>query len=912
MKKPLRNIKLVKDEKFHSLDLEEIYSKFSSDSKGLSAEEAKKRLEIHGLNEIPEKRKKSMLSLFFDQFKSALIFILFIAAFISYLSGHMIDVYVILGIVLVNAIMGFVQEVKAEESIRALKKMTIPIAKVFRNNDLIQVNANELVPGDIILIEEGDRIAADARLIEVKNFKTLEASLTGESMPAEKDLKTLDKNTSIGDRKNMVWMGTFAASGAAKAVIVNTGTFTVLGSIARDIEDIKLQKDHFRVKTDILAKQMAMIAILGAALTFIIGYFYDHIDFTEMLLFSISSLVSGIPEGLPAVLVIVLSIGANRMAKKKAIIRKLSSTETLGVIDTIVTDKTGTLTTNTMMIKKILIPGEKDYDVTGKGWIPKGDFFQEKKQINPFDSPTLFKLIHVAGICNSANIIKKEDSYECIGDPTEGALVALAQKAGISKDDLKKSEEVFDDLPFSSDNKYRATLVKHEKKYYKYYVGAPEKLLKLSTKHLSDKGNKNLDESARKEIIQRIDKLTGNAMRVLALAYKPLLKKPDSISDVENEKLVFLGVVGMVDPLRPEVIEAVSKAKLAGINIIMSTGDHKNTAMAIALESGIINEEEFKDPEIAITEEEINDLSKEDFKKVVSKAKVYARLSPNMKLRIAQELQVQGHLIAMTGDGVNDAPALKKADIGIAMGIMGTEVSKEVSDMVLTDDNFATIINAIEEGRIVYDNTKKASYYLITTNFAEDFAIIVSLLLKLPLLLLPTQILWLNLVTDGISDIALATEPGHGEVMDEKPKSKKEQILSRNIIPYLLTISILMGAMTITFFYSYLPQGLDKARTIAFSVMTFSQLWRLLNMRSFKKSIFEIGFFTNKYVNWALAGSTFLYLIAIFNPFFQTAFSFVALGAIEIIEIVILTSSVLWIGELFQFIKNKGKKKMMS
>lgn len=906
-----KNLNPKDEAKFHSMKISEVYSHLKSDYSGLADDDAKKRFEKYGPNELPEKKKKSMLSLFFDQFKSALIWILFAAAFISFITDHMVDVYVILGIIMVNAIMGFVQEAKAEESIKALKKMIVPIAKAFRNNELIQLNASELVPGDIILIEEGDRIPADARIIELKNFKTLEASLTGESMPVIKELKDIDEKTTINDMTNMVWLGTFCASGMAKAIITNTGANTIFGGIASDIDKIAAKKEHFQIKTDQLAKQMAIIAVSAAALTFIIGYFYDNIDFTQMLLFSISSLVSGIPEGLPAVLVIVLSIGASRMAKKKAIMRKLASTETLGVVDTIVTDKTGTLTLNTMNVQKIVMPYEDDFKIMGNGWEPVGEFLQNEKPIIPLDNPALSKLLHISAICNGSKIIKKNEEYLCLGDPTEGALAVMAQKAGIKKDDAIEKEEIIEDLPFNSENKFRATLVKHEKTYYKYYVGAPEKLIKMSSFILSKDQKKIFGSNERSKLNQRMSEMAKNAMRVLAIGFKEFKEKPNSIDEVKDEKIILAGVVGMIDPIKPEVYDSVISAKNAGINIIMATGDHKNTALAIAKEAGIITEEEYGKKDIAYTEEEMNELSPEEFKKAIKNTKVYARFSPNMKLKLAEELQSQGHLIAMTGDGVNDAPALKKANIGIAMGIRGTEVSKEVSDMVLADDNFATIVNAVEEGRIVFDNTKKTSYYLVTTNFAEDLAIIVSLLLKFPLILLPTQILWLNLVTDGISDIALATEPGHGEVMDEKPKSTKEGILSRNIIPYLLIISVLMSGLTISFFYFHLPQGVDKARTAAFSVMTFCQLWRLLNMRSFKKSIFEIGFFTNKFINMSLVASVSLYFLAMYTPFLQAAFNFVPLDFFEIILIIILSSSVLWVGELVQFIKNKGKKKLM-
>ena len=894
---------------FHSEPVEKVLKKLSSGISGLSHKEAKIRLQDFGPNEIPEKKAKHPVLIFLKQFHSILIYILIAAAAISFFISHVVDAYVILAVILINAIIGFIQENKAERSIQALKRMIVPYAKVFREGKLLQVHAKELVPGDIIFLEEGDRIPADARLLEVKNTRTVEASLTGESLPIDKDVKVLPEKIGLADRKNMVWMGTFVAGGQAKAVVVSTGIKTAIGKVATSIEKIKKVKGHFEKKTDILARQMGIIAVVCAFIVFLVGFLVRGFEFSEIFLFTIASLVAGIPEGLPAVLVIVLAIGAYRMAKRNAIIRTLPATETLGVATIIATDKTGTLTQNTMNVEKIILPGEDEITVSGEGWRPSGDFSQKDNIIAPLENSRLSKLLHIACVCNNARIAKEEDEkYKIIGDPTEAALVVLAEKAGLKKEELLEKEKRIDDLPFNPELKYRASLsvlVKEDRKKEIYVVGAPEAVLAHSSFMLGEKGEKKITQEEKQEILAGIQGLAKKAMRVLGLAYKITPASTDNLSEDLVNDLVLVGIVGMLDPPRPQVKEAIAKAKKAGIRVIMKTGDHKDTAVAIAKEIGMIGEKaKSKCPEV-LTEQELLKLSEEEFKETIKHVSIFARLTPAMKLKIVEVLQKQGHIVAMTGDGVNDAPALKRADIGVAMGIIGTDVAREASAIVLADDNFASIVYAIEEGRTVFTNTRQASSFLVTTNFAESISIITTMLLGLPLPLLPTQLLWLNLVTDGVTDVALAAEPSHEDVLEEPPRKAKENILSKEIIPFILIMAGIMVIFTLIIFKTYLPSGIEKARTGAFTVMAFTQLFNVLNMRSLKRSIFKIGLFSNKFIVASLIASVFLLAMVLYVPFFQGVFQFVPLGLLEILIIILLSSSVLWLGELYKYLKNK-------
>jgi len=900
---------------WHSLSVEEIFKKLDINEIGLSSVEAKKRLEKFGPNEIPEKKNKSLFLIFLKQFHSVLIYILLAAAAISFFLDHLIDTYVILAVVFLNAVIGFVQEFRAEKAIEALKKMIVAQAKVFRDGELMQLPIRDLVLGDIVFLEEGDKIPADARLLEVKNFRTVESSLTGESSPINKNIKILSEKTSLADCQNMVWLGTFVAGGQAKAVVVATGAQTAIGQVVESLKAIKKTKGHFEKRSDVLAKQMGVIAIVGALITFLVGFFIRGFEFFEIFLFTIASLVSGIPEGLPAILVVVLAVGAYRMAKRKAIIRNLPATETLGVATAIATDKTGTLTQNTMNVEKIILFGEEEINVSGLGWRPEGNFFQGKKKIYPLEKTSLLKLLRIAALCNNSRLIKEkkdQNKYSIIGDPTEASLLVLAEKAGWRQGKILETEKRIDDLPFNPELKYRASLaalVEEAGDKEIYVIGAPENILEKSYQLIYQGSLEAMTDNHKKEITNQIKGLAVNGMRVLGLAYKKIKSETKNLTEDLVNQLIFVGVVGIKDPPRPNVKEAILRARGAGIRVIMKTGDHQDTALAIAQEIGLIEEnDQEKKEKLVLTEQDLLKMSETEFEEAVKEVSVFARLTPNMKLKIVGVLQKQGHIVAMTGDGVNDAPALKKADIGISMGVVGTDVARESSSIVLADDNFASIINAVEEGRTVFTNTRQASSFLVTTNFAENLTIIVTLLFGFPLPLLPTQILWLNLVTDTFAGIGLAFEPTKKNILEEPPRKSNENILSQEIIPFVLIMVVTMAILTFFIFKFYLKIDLDLARTGAFAIMAFTQIFNLFNMRSSKKSVFSIGFFKNKIVNIGFFISFFLTILVLYLPLLQSVFRFISLPLDHLLIIIALSSLVFWLGEAY---KNFQAKKWL-
>ncbi|MAH07999.1 cation-transporting ATPase [Candidatus Pacearchaeota archaeon] len=884
---------------WHVESKEEIFSYLKSSERGLSVKYAERKLKESGPNEIVEKREKSQIFIFLKQFNSPLIYILLVAMVISYLVNHVIDAYIILAIIIVNGVIGFVQERKAERAINALKKIIVSYAKVYRDKDLKKVNASNLVLGDVILLEQGDKVPADARLIEIKNFRTQESSLTGESFPQDKNLRVLDGDTPLGNKTNMVFMGTFVVSGQAKAIIVATGSRTEIGQVAESIQEIVHPKMHFEKKVTQLSIQMAVIASIGAILTFTIGYFFKGLGFIEIFLFTIASLVSGIPEGLPAILIIVLAIGARRMAKKNAIIRYLPAVETIGVATVIATDKTGTLTQNSLTVEKI-VTSEDEYTISGDGWNPEGEFRNEVERVDALKIDVLKKIMLISVLCNKGNLIKKGKGYEIVGDPTEVALLVLSKKSGINKEKL--SEKLIDDFMFNTELKLRASLIENRNEKELYSVGAFEKILDRCSYYLKDNKKTKLDKESKGLFLKQAESLAKDGMRVLALAYKNMPKKTESITKEDIDKLIFVGLVGMKDPPRKGVKESIEKARNAGIRVIMKTGDHKETAIAIAKEIGLIKED-FK----VMTEEELNSLSKSNFNKAVRETDIFARVTPKMKMKIVQTLQEQGEVVAMTGDGINDAPALKKSDIGISMGKMGTDIARESSEMILSDDNFCSIIDAVEEGRTVFRNVRRTSFYLITTNIAEDVTIVTSLIMGLPLPLLPIQLLYLNLVSDGMNNIALSMEPAHEDVLNQPPKDKKEGILNRALIPFLVISVGLMVFATIPIFNYFLLQGLDKARTAAFVSMTMFQVFNVFNMRSLKNSLFKLGIFTNKWVIYSFIASLVLMLLVIYLPWISDLFQFDYLTVTELFSIVGIASSIFFIIEGYKFVRNKWR-----
>ncbi|MBI2443791.1 MAG: HAD-IC family P-type ATPase [Candidatus Magasanikbacteria bacterium] len=897
---------------WHSLPVPEVWEKLQTSRTGLSAAVAAERLAQYGSNELPARGRVHPALIFLRQFKNILVYILIVAAAISWWFGHLLDTYVILGIVVLNAIIGFVQEYRADQAIAALKKLIIAQAKCYRDGEVVQLPARELVPGDIILLEEGDRVPADARLSEATGCRAVEASLTGESLPVEKHTEALPGETALADRRNMVWMSTFLASGTARGVVVATGLSTAIGQVATLMAQVKPAPSHFERKSRELVRHMGAVALVGAAVTFGVGFFLRGLGFVDIFLFSVATLVSAIPEGLPAVLTIVLAVGAYRMARRRAIIRTLPTTETLGVATVIITDKTGTLTENTLRVATVVLGSGEEITVTGIGWEPHGNFQEqipggERRDLIPLENPALDRLLHIALLCNNAELVKEEnDGYKIIGDPTEGALVVLAEKAGLKREVVEESERRLADLPFNSDRKYRASLIEEAKdggRRYLYAVGAPEVLLARCQNVLVGAGEQVLDLAARQHLEQKVEALSGEAMRVIALAYRAADTPITDVADTFVESLTLVGLVGMMDPPRAEVSAAVARARGAGIRVIMATGDHAATGLAIGKRIGLV-----KEGEPALTETELAALDPAGFARAVNTVSIFARLTPARKLQIAELLQRQGEIVAMTGDGVNDAPALKRADIGIAMGVVGTDVAREASHLILADDNFASIVNAIEEGRIVFDNTRKASYYLLTTNFAEMATIVVTLFLGFPLPLLPIHVLWLNLVTDGFNTVGLALEPGAADALREPPKHKDEPILTRSIFPFLILMTIIMVALTIAAFRWYLPQGINSARTAAFVIMSLTQIINVWNLRSLKHSCFSRALPRNPWVPLTVLASVMLMAVVLYVPLLQRVFRFTAPGAGELVLAALLSSLVLVGGEFYKLILRRSQK----
>lgn len=883
----------------------------TSEKKGLSESEIPKRQEQYGKNEIQETGGRSWWILFLKQFKSTLILILFLAALISWFSGHEVDTYVILAVILINTLIGFIQEWKAEKAVASLKSYIKTMAKVIRDGEKKTISAVELVPGDIIILEEGDSIPADARLFLAKNLRAIEAPLTGESVPVNKSAIDLPEERPLADRKNMVYKGTFISGGYGRAVVTGTGMKTALGEIAHSLDAIKPGLTNFQKKTNELAKQMGVIAILSSLTLFSVAYFIRKQNLDETLMIAIAALVSSIPEGLPAVLAIVLAIGASNMSKRNAIVREFSATETLGAVTTIITDKTGTLTQNTLTVRRVMVPGETPWELSGEGWSPVGNFHREGHVTEIENHPVLSELLKVAAHSNNSDIShdKESDTYKLLGDPTEGALLAMARKGGVFP---KKQSEIIklDDLPFSSTLKMRGTLVQKEDYKEIFVIGAPEKILEACTSVHTEKGIVAFDDDFKNELRKNIEKWSGEAMRVIALAKKETSDTQDQLKDKDLVELAFLGIVGMIDPPRPDVREAVDACHKAGIRVIMATGDHINTGIAIAKATHIIPDNGSNSNQ-GLTETQLIQLDDQEFEKAVLETRVFARLTPQMKLRIATVLQQKGELVAMTGDGVNDAPALKKADVGIAMGIMGTDVARDAAQVVLSDDNFSTIVKAIEEGRVVFNNVRQTSFFLLTTNFSEIVTLLSAIFMGLPIPLTATQILWLNLVTDGACTTTMATEKGHGDELEQAPVNPKEKILNKSIVPFLLINAALMATLALGVFQYYLPAGIEKARTAAFVVMAFSQLFNVFNMRSLRHSAFTIGLFSNKWVNIGLVASVIIQVMIIDIPFFEDLFQFDPVSFTEFLLFAALASSILWMGELYKWLYHMRYDKKM-
>jgi len=838
---------------WHSMKIEEVLNTLKTSPEGLSQEEAEKRLKEYGFNELKERKRVTPLQIFLGQFKDVFVVMLLIATAISFLIGEFIDATTIAAIVVLNSVVGFVQEYRSEKAMEAMKKLTAPKARVLRDGKETIIPAKEVVPGDIILLDAGDRIPADARLLEVVELKTDEAVLTGESTPVNKELCVLDEKTSVADRKNSVFMATHVSYGRGKAVVTSTGMNTEFGKIAEMVQTMEEEETPLKQKLARFAKKLGIIIIAVCAIIFALELYEIFVlktaahgealrNIINAFETSVALAVSAVPEGLPAVVTVSLALGARELAKRNAIIRKLSSAETLGATTVICSDKTGTLTKGEMTVRKIYL-NDEIIDVTGVGYEPKGEFLVDSKPIDPKENNGLHLLLRAGMLCTNASF----DGKNVIGDTTEGALIVAAAKAGLTKKDLEASYPRIREVPFTSERKRMTTVHKTpEGKLVAYVKGAPEIILERSTHVFKNGQVKKLTAKEKQSILQINEKMASDALRVLGIAYKELPHaNPQSITDEEVETdLVFLGLTGMIDPPREEAKIANQKCREAGIKTVMITGDHKLTATAIAKELGMLQSD------IVLTGAELDNMSDEEFEKIVENVSVYARVSPEHKLKIVRALKKKGHIVAMTGDGVNDAPALKQADIGVAMGITGTDVTREAADMVLADDNFATIVNAVEGGRTIYDNIRKFSFFLLRCNFDELALIGTFALLGLELPLTAGMILWLNLVTDGGPALALTMDPPEEDVMKRPPRNPNEGILHGRFASIIVTF-IAQFTLTGGIFYwqrYILGEPLEYARTMAFMRATLQELFVVWNCRSERRNAFRVGFLSNKFL----------------------------------------------------------------
>ena len=840
------------DKSWHGQSAEDVLAQLDSSTTGLTAAEAARRLAANGPNELKEGEPISPLHMFLAQFKSLIIWVLIVAAVISGLLGERMDAIAILAIVLLNAVIGFYQEFKAEKSIAALKKMTSPHATVRRDGQVTSIPASGIVAGDIVTLEAGDLVAADARLLEAASLKCVEAALTGESQAVTKQAITLaQRDIPLGDRANMIFMGTSVAAGTGQAVVVATAMNTELGRIAGLIEEAGSEGGTpLQKKLDSFGHLLVWATLGIVALLFGLGLLREIPPF-ELFMTSVSLAVAAVPEGLPAVVTVALALGVLRMSRRRALMRKLPAVETLGSTTVICTDKTGTLTVGQMTVRALYVAGQR-YDVSGEGYGPDGDVRIEGKKADAQQAAPLLELATVLLGCNHAHLIQEEGSWNVIGDPTEGALLAAGRKAGGNRERIEQDLPKQHEIPFDSDRK-RSTVIRTMPNGTRraFINGAPDVLLARCTKIYTGAGVRPMTDDERQAIVAQNDAMAQQALRVLGSAYRDLdnVSSADFTAETVERDLVFVGLSGMYDPPRQEAKEAVAKCRAAGIRVVMITGDHPRTAMAIARELGIASGDD-----VALAGLELDGLSDDELRQRAPTVAVYARVTAEHKLRIVRAWKAKEAVVAMTGDGVNDAPAIKGADIGIAMGKSGTEVTKQASDMIITDDNFASIVAAVEEGRGIYDNIRKTLQYLLAGNTGELLLMTICVVVGLPTPLLPIHLLWINLVTDGLPALCLATDPIDPDVMTRRPRRRSERITDRGFLGTMfLTGCLTAGVAFAVYLYGLQTETEDMARTEAFAVLVFAELLRAFGGRSETKPVWRISLLSN--INLAIVVS---------------------------------------------------------
>jgi P-type Ca2+ transporter type 2C len=895
---------------WHRKTTAETLEQFGTDAnRGLSSDRVESLRAEFGTNELVETGGRSPWRIVLEQASGTLVVMLVIAAAVSAFLHEYTDAIVILAIVILNGVLGFVQDYRAERALAALKKFAVPLVRVRRDGATRELSAVDLVPGDILLLEVGNKVPADARLIECVNVKAQEAALTGESEAVEKQTGPVEgDHLPLGDRTNMVYMGTAVTYGHGQAVITAIGMETELGQIAQSLQTVETEPTPLQKRLAQLGRALALAAVVIVGLVFVMGLLRGE-EARLMLLTAMSMAVAVVPEGLPAVATVTLAVGARRMFKRNALIRKLPAVETLGSVTVICSDKTGTLTQNRMTVTLLDVAGERVE-------VPDGSSSAQDVEQHVKENSSLPLLLAAAALCNDAELEFDEakQEYRSLGDPTEAALEMVAARFGLPKDQLLKRYPRVAEVPFDSERKRMTTVHRRETagegpesktfaalqtvvarlsgEHIAFTKGAADSLLEACGQHWEAGEAKSLDDSARQRIVAANEDLAAGGMRVLGAAFRLLGEVPtgDNVANVEHD-LIFIGMLGLVDPPRPEAREAVARCRSAGIRPLMITGDHPLTARHIAGQLGIAENDQ------VVTGQELERTTAEDLKQIVEESSVYARVAPKHKLQIVQALQSNGQVVAMTGDGVNDAPALRQSHIGVAMGITGTDVSKEASQMVLLDDNFATIVGAVEEGRIVYDNIRKFVKYTLTSNAGEIWVMVLGPLLGMPLPLLPLQILWINLVTDGLPGLALAVEGPESDTMKRPPYPPGESMMGRGMAVDILWIGLLMGVVSLAqgYWYWAAESGTrEHWRTIVFTVLTISQMGNVMAIRSSRDSLFQIGVFSNRALVGAVLLTFGLQLAVVYWPPLQRIFQTTALTAVELLLAVAVGSIVFW------------------
>ncbi|MED0773001.1 calcium-translocating P-type ATPase, SERCA-type [Bacillus siamensis] len=856
--------------KFHEMGQTDLLKATNTSIKqGLTEKEVKKRLEKHGPNELQEGKRTPAIVVFFAQFKDFMVLVLLVATLISGFLGEYVDAVAIMAIVFVNGVLGFFQERRAEKSLHALKELSTPYVSALRDGSWKKIQSKELVPGDIVKFSSGDRIGADVRIVEAKSLEIEESALTGESIPVVKQADKLRKpDVSLGDINNMAFMGTIVTRGSGVGVVVGTGMNTAMGKIADMLESAGNLSTPLQRRLEELGKILIIVALLLTVLVVAVGVLQGH-ELYSMFLAGVSLAVAAIPEGLPAIVTVALSIGVQRMIKQKSIVRKLPAVETLGCASVICSDKTGTLTQNKMTVTHMW-SGGKTFKVSGIGYEPSGVFTRDEREIKPKDEKMLEQMLVFGALCNTSEIELKDGHYVLDGDPTEGALLTAARKGGYSNDWLSEQYRVVAEFPFDSVRKMMTVIAEDkEKKRFVITKGAPDVLIERSSHMMHGGRSAPFSEEKKAEAEAVLKELASQALRTIAIAYKPLNPGEKPTMEQAEKNLTILGLSGMIDPPRPEVRQAIKECREAGIKTVMITGDHVETAKAIAKDLRLLPKKGR-----VMDGKTLNKLSEKELTETVDDIYVFARVSPEHKLKIVKAFQENGHVVAMTGDGVNDAPAIKQADIGVAMGVTGTDVAKEASSLILVDDNFATIKSAIKEGRNIYENIRKFVRYLLASNVGEILVMLFAMLLALPLPLVPIQILWVNLVTDGLPAMALGMDQPEDDLMRRKPRHQKEGVFARKLGWKVVSRGFLIGAATILAFivvYHRNPENLPYAQTVAFATLVLAQLIHVFDCRS-ETSVFSRNPFENIYLLGAIVSSVFLMAIVIYYPPLQPIF----------------------------------------